>query len=87
VCTYSMVARTWEDIQYPSYPKTTFEWDRVTREEFDKLKKEVESLIRLLKAAKDFDTLTGQTDCEDIDKVKLIKQIADALDVDISEII
>ena len=53
-----------------------------TREEFDKLKKEVEELKELLKAAKKFDENTGQPHCENDEKVELIKRIANLVGVD-----
>lgn len=36
----------------------------VTREEFEKLEREMREMIELLKAAKKYDAATGQPDCE-----------------------
>lgn len=55
--------------------------------EFDALKKELEALRELLKAAKRFDEATDQPDCEDADKVALLRKLADALGVDLSEVL
>ena len=59
----------------------------VTRAEFDALKREMEELKLLLKAAKRFDEATGQPDCEHDDKVALIKRLADLVGVDMGEVI
>lgn len=40
----------------------------------------------MLKAAKAFDTATGQPDCEMDDKVKLIKEVAKMVGVDLGDI-
>lgn len=56
----------------------------VDREEFNKLKNEVESLKILLLQAKDFDERTNQPECHDEEKVKILKAVAEALGVDIS---
>lgn len=59
---------------------------RVTKAEFDKLKAEVEELKKLLIAAKEFDSKTGQKDCEMEAKVDFIKKLAEFVGVDIAEI-
>lgn len=53
-----------------------------SREEFNKLKADVEALRELLKAAKIYDEKTGQKDCEADEKVEFIKLLAKYLDVD-----
>lgn len=58
----------------------------VSREEFDALKQEVTELVKLLKAAKIFDEVTGQPDCEMDEKVELIKQLAETLGVDLEDL-
>ena len=57
---------------------------RVTRAEFDSLKKQVEELRELIIAAKKFDESTGQPNCEMAEKVELVKKFAEALGVDMS---
>lgn len=59
----------------------------VSREEFEALRKEVQELKKLLKAAKHFDEVTGQPDCEVDEKVALIKKIAEYVGVDLSDVL
>lgn len=65
----------------PSYPAG------VSKEEFDALKQEMEELKKLLKAAKEFDDKTGQPHCEVEAKVKLIKEIAKLVGVDMKDVL
>lgn len=58
----------------------------VTREEFEKLKKEVEEMKDLLKRAKEYDQRTSQPDCEMEDKVAILKKVAQLVGVDLTEI-
>jgi hypothetical protein len=58
----------------------------VSRAEFDALKNEVSELVKLLKAAKIYDEATGQADCEKDEKVALIKQLAETLEVDLEDL-
>jgi len=57
---------------------------QVSREEFNQLKRQMEELKELLKAAKKYDEATGQPDCEQGDKVELILKLAEQLGVEIS---
>ena len=59
----------------------------VSQAEFDALKKEIEELKKLLKAAKAFDKATNQHHCEMEDKIKLIKQIAKLVGVDLEDLV
>lgn len=59
----------------------------VSRAEFDALKAEVTALRGLLEAAKKFDEETGQPDCEQEEKVALLKRIAEMVGVDISDVL
>ena len=61
-------------------------WAPYSKEEFDALKKEVEELKQLLKAAKKFDEETGQPDCHMDDKVDFIKKLAEYVGVDLEDI-
>lgn len=84
----------WPDIPNTSPVPTPADWERiltppavpVTRAEFDALKTELESLKKLLKAAKQYDEETGQKDCEDADKVELFRRLAKMCGVDMSEV-
>lgn len=60
--------------------------ETVTREEFEELRKEIQELKLLLIAAKRYDEETGQRDCEKDEKVELIKQLAEAVGVDLEDI-
>lgn len=55
----------------------------VSRVEFDKLRKEVEELKELIKAAQKFDEATGQPNCEDAEKMEKLRKIAEILGVEI----
>jgi hypothetical protein len=57
-----------------------------SREEFDALRREMEALKELLKAAKKYDEQTGQPDCEQEDKIALLKRLAELVGVDLSEV-
>jgi hypothetical protein len=57
-----------------------------TRAEFDELKREIQELKKLLKAAKMYDTVTGQPDCELEDKVALVKKLAELVGVDLEDV-
>lgn len=57
-----------------------------TREEFDRLKKDVEALKELLKAAKIYDEKTNQKDCEMDEKIEFIKKVADAVGVNLEDV-
>ena len=59
----------------------------VSQFEFDRLKREVEELRKLLAAAKAFDAATGQPDCEVDEKVALIKRIAEIVGVDLGDVL
>ncbi len=94
MCTVSMVMDDWNDRWRRSHPPldpffpdpVIFTTNGPTREEFDALKAELESLKKLLLAAKKYDEETGQPDCESDQKTALVKQLAKILDVDLSKI-
>lgn len=87
MCTVSMIGDGWEQ-QFPNrWPQVIPNLPsipEVSRTEFDALKKEMQELKKLLMAAKKFDEATGQPDCEIDDKVKLIKEIAKLVGVDMA---
>lgn len=59
----------------------------VSRQEFEALKKEVQELKELIKAAQKFDEATNQPHCEHEDKVALIKKIAELVGVDMTDVL
>lgn len=100
MCTVSYIGDTWKRDRLPEYPWTEpyispYPYDRtkqiiitpgVSQEEFEKLKKEVEALKEMLKAAKIYDAATNQPDCEIDEKVEIIKKVAQLVGVDLEEI-
>lgn len=76
---------TWP-AQPSTMPDQTVYTPVVSKQEFDALKKEVEELKQLLKAAKKFDEETGQPDCHMDDKVDFIKKLAEFVGVDLEDI-
>ena len=82
MCVVSMIGDQWRGnfpASYPTFPE-------VSKVEFEALRREVEELKKLLVAAKNFDEATGQKDCEMEEKIKFIRQVADAVGVDLSEV-
>lgn len=66
----------------PSYPLPG-----VSREEFERLKKEVEEMKKLLAAAQKFDEATDQPHCEHEEKVKMLKRFAELVGVDLKDVL
>jgi hypothetical protein len=58
-----------------------------TKAEFDALKREVQEMHELLKVAKRLDDLTDQPDCEQEDKVALLRKIATAVGIDLDDVL
>jgi len=58
----------------------------VTKEEFDKLKREFEAFKKLLLAAKEYDEATDQPGCEMEEKVALVRKVADTLGVNVDDV-
>lgn len=82
MCVVSMLGDSWSSgfpNSYPTFPS-------VTRDEFEKLRREVEELKRLLIAAKRYDEATGQKDCEMDEKVEMIRKVAEAVGVNVDEV-
>jgi hypothetical protein len=61
--------------------------DMVPRYEFEALKREVEALKELLKAAQKYDEATGQPHCEHEEKVAFLKKMAEYVGIDLSEVL
>lgn len=91
MCTVSMVTGYFKDYTQPKLPTGlgTAGWapNSVSREEFEALRKEVLELRKLLEAAKAYDTATGQHNCQKEENVKIIKQIAENLGVDLNDLL
>lgn len=58
----------------------------VTKDEYDKLKEEVELMKKILKRAKLYDEETNQPNCELEEKVAFLKKIAEAVGVDLEDV-
>lgn len=96
MCAVSMIGDYYREIlpirypQFEFYPATTETTITVspspTREEFDALKKEVLEMKELLKRAKAYDEATGQEDCEQDEKIALLRKVADLVGVDLREV-
>lgn len=99
MCVVSMVGDDWTrrlPDQHPwidpfregSYPHPTPNniYPEVSREEFDKLKKDVEEMKKQLEKAKAQDIADGVPDCEMEEKVALLKKIAELVGVDLSTV-
>lgn len=95
MCTVSMVGDHYRDhwpIKWPPVfpPNQTQTWPDmtgVTREEFDALLRDVEEMKELLERAKKYDEDNHEPDCEVDEKMAILKKVADAFGVDISDVI
>ena len=56
------------------------------RKDIEAIRNEMIELKKLLKAAIDFDAKTGQPHCENEDKIALIRQVAEAVGVDLRDL-
>ncbi len=61
--------------------------EQVSKEEFDKLKKDVEECLKLLKRAKKYDEDNHEPDCEIEEKMETVRKVADIVGVDVSEVL
>jgi len=67
----------------PDITKRLVERQTVTREEFEALKREIESMKKLLDKAKKYDQEVGNPDCEDDGKWELLRKIAEKVGVEL----
>lgn len=72
MCAVSAIGDMFRDKYRYRFPQASY--TNVTREEFEALKKEMEEIKELLKAAKKFDEKTGQPDCEMDDKIDFMRR-------------
>lgn len=89
MCTISMVSDGWREQfpqKWPNFQPSIFNPAQVTRDEFESLRREVSELKELLLAAKKFDAATGQPDCEIDEKVRLIREVAKLVGVDMNDV-
>lgn len=64
-----------------------FTFPQVSKEEFDNLKKEVEEMKELLRKAKIYDEKNNEPNCEIEDKMKLLREIAKLVGIDLDDVI
>lgn len=89
MCVTSMVGDFYRDYTFPSkpyfpsFPAYLPEPDKISRAEFDDLKKTVDELKELLKRAKKYDEDTDQKDCETEDKMAILRKVAKLVGVDL----
>jgi hypothetical protein len=95
MCVVSMVTDQWTspipNKRWPGQIGGTFfyqgsQLNGPTREEFEALKKEVEELKKVLQAAKKYDEVTNQKDCEIEEKIQLVKRVAEFFGIDLSDV-
>lgn len=66
----------------PSEPET----ESASSEQIEALREEIVELKKLLLQAKEFDDKTGQPECEDAEKVALVRKLAEFVGVDMEEV-
>jgi hypothetical protein len=81
-----MVTDYWQKNDQWKYNGMTTGGFSVSRAEFEQLRKEMLELKELLKSAKVYDELTNQPNCEKEENVKVLRRIANALDVNLDDI-
>ena len=89
MCVVSAVLDNYREtapVRWPQFDFPAVNLDFATRKEVEELRAEVKELKRLLKHAQRFDERTGQPECETDDKVKFVKQVADAVGVDLGDL-
>lgn len=95
MCTVSMIgdefSKRWDPYKINQPLNQQPDWNKLlkpppSKEEFDALKKEVELMRDLLKAAKIYDEKNNEPHCEMDEKVALLKAMAKMMGVDLSEI-
>ena len=89
MCVVSMVGEHYSDKwRQPDYQRQFDHINTITRDEFESLKKEVLEMKELIKKAAEYDKQNNEPHCENPEKVKLLKQIADlfGIELDLSTI-
>lgn len=96
MCVVSMVGdrytERWPWATTPIYPApntgagTTTNYPAVSKAEFDALKRDVEEMKELLKAAKAIDVALGEPDCEQDEKLAVLRRVAELVGVDLEDV-
>jgi hypothetical protein len=71
----------------PHYQQILTKIPDVSRAEFDALKKEVEEMKALLKRAKEYDEKNNEPNCEIEEKMAMLRKFADAVGIDLDDVI
>jgi hypothetical protein len=71
----------------PSYQQIFTNIPDVSRAEFEALKKEVEEMKVLLKRAKEYDEKNNEPNCEIEEKMAMLRKFADAVGIDLDDVI
>ncbi len=92
MCVASMIADHYRDKWWPAQPyvQPSIQWNWYngpSREEFDKLRSDVDEMIALLKRAKLYDIAAKQPDCEMDEKMALLRRVAELVGVDLDKAI
>lgn len=85
MCVVSFVGDFYRDQWKPYYPNGWGTPPDVGRAEFDQLKRQVEEMKELLKRAAEYDKAHGQPDCQNDDKMAILRQIAAAVGIKLEE--
>lgn len=89
MCVVSMIGDhftdKWREPYFPKWPNTT-PVIPVDRTEFERLKREVEDMKKLLERAKFYDERNREPHCEMDEKVVLLRKIAEAVGVDLGDV-
>lgn len=89
MCMVSAIGNEWARSTTVTYPFVTWptpNTDPVSREDLAALRAELEELRTLLLAARQFDAATSQPDCENEEKIALLKRMAEMVGVDLSDV-
>lgn len=96
MCVVSAVGDYWRDDFTKKYPSVWPAIEQVnspidlskfaTKDDIERIRKELVELKELLKAAIRFDSATDQDHCENEDKIALIKKVADAVGIDLKDL-
>lgn len=98
MCVVSMIGDHYHDKWNPYFPQIPREkipvgdWEKLfnpppTKADYDTLKKEVEEMKELLKRAIKYDEDNGEPECEIEEKMKILKAVAKAMGVDLSDVL
>jgi hypothetical protein len=88
MCVVSMIGDHFHDKwNQPPYNQYWQDLSKITRQEFDALKKEVEEMKELLKKAKLYDEKNNEPNCEIEEKIKTLKKIAELMGVDLNDVL